>query len=175
MWKDKIVYDGNITNKENTKQIDIDRNILLLTDSYKLTHWKQYPPGTEKVYSYFESRGGEFPEVVFFGLQYFIKKYLEGNVVNKEAIDEAEYIVSKHLSDKNLFNRKGWEYILKEYDGKLPVSIRSVPEGTVVPVSNVLITIENTDPNCYWLTNYLETLLVQTWYPITVATLSMHM
>ena len=49
-----------------------DANILLLTDSYKATHWKQYPPGTESIYSYFESRGGRFDEVVFFGLQYYL-------------------------------------------------------------------------------------------------------
>ena len=56
-------------------------NIILLTDSYKVSHYKQYPPGTEKVYSYFESRGGKYEEVCFFGLQYFIKRYLVGAVV----------------------------------------------------------------------------------------------
>ena len=68
------------------------------------------------------------------------------------------------------FNREGWEYILKAHGGRLPVSIKAVAEGTVVPAKNVLMTIENTDPKCYWLTNYLETLLVQVWYPMTVAT-----
>eukprot|EP01050_Picozoa_sp_SAG11_P025516 SAG11_NODE_5783_length_1465_cov_0.834553_3_plen_121_part_00 len=57
-----------------------DDNIILLTDSYKLTHFRQYPPGTETVYSYFESRGGKFPEINFFGLQYFIKRYFVGQV-----------------------------------------------------------------------------------------------
>ena len=57
-----------------------DDNIILLTDSYKLTHYKQYPPGSEIVYSYFESRGGVWDEVCFFGLQYFIKRYLTGPV-----------------------------------------------------------------------------------------------
>merc|ERR1719498_238152 len=69
---------------------DKEWNIMLLTDSYKITHWKQYPPGTTQVYSYFESRGGEFPEVLFFGLQYFIKRYLTGQVITQEKIDEAE-------------------------------------------------------------------------------------
>jgi nicotinamide phosphoribosyltransferase len=147
-------------------------NLLLLTDSYKLTHWRQYPPGTSNVYSYFESRGGEFPETVFFGLQYLLKRYLEGEVIIQKDIDEAEEITGLHLGDKSLFNRKGWEYILNKYDGRLPVSIKAVPEGTVVPNHNVLMTIENTDPNVWWLTNYLETLLVQTWYPSTVATQS---
>ncbi len=150
-------------------------NILLLTDSYKVTHWRQYPPGTEKVYSYFESRGGKYPEVLFFGLQYMLKKHLEGVVVTQETIDTAEMIVEKHLGNKSLFNREGWEYILREHGGRLPISIKAVPEGSVVPTHNVLMTIENTDPKCFWLTNYLETLLVQVWYPTTVATLSMNM
>jgi nicotinamide phosphoribosyltransferase len=124
------------------------------------------------VYSYFESRGGKFPAVTFFGLQYLLRKHLEGQVVTREKIDEAEEIVNAHFGMPGLFNRKGWEHILKEHGGRLPVRIRAVPEGTTVPVSNVLMTIENTDKKCYWLPNYLETLLVQAWYPTTVATLS---
>jgi nicotinamide phosphoribosyltransferase len=147
-------------------------NLLLLTDCYKLTHWKQYPPKTTKVYSYFESRGGDYPETVFFGLQYLLKKYLEGKVVTQEKIAEAEEITELTLGNKNLFNRDGWEYILNQLDGKLPISIKAVPEGNIVQTRNALITVENTDPKCYWLTNYLETLLVQAWYPITVATQS---
>ncbi len=153
----------------------LGENLITLTDSYKLTHWRQYPPGTSKVYSYFESRGGKFSETLFFGLQYYLQRYLEGSVITEKGIDEAEGIAALHLGDKALFNRKGWEHILHEHDGKLPVSIKAVPEGTVVPTHNVLVTIENTCPDCYWLTNYLETLLVQTWYPTTVATLSMKM
>jgi nicotinamide phosphoribosyltransferase len=150
-------------------------NLLLLTDSYKLTHWRQYPPGTEKVYSYFESRGGMFDKVVFFGLQYFVERYLEGAVVTQDKIDEAAKIAALHLGNESLFNREGWEYILRKHGGMLPVSIKAVPEGSVVETHNVLVTVENTDPKCYWLTNYLETLLVQTWYPTTVATLSRNM
>src|SRR5262245_4996664 len=150
-------------------------NLLLMTDSYKLTHWRQYPPGTEHVYSYFESRGGKFDSTVFFGLQYFLKEYLTGLEVTAEKIDEAAEFTAKHLGNAGLFNRTGWEHILKTHGGKLPVVIRAIPEGTEVPVLNVLVTIENTDPACWWLTNYLETLLVQTWYPVTVATLSHQM
>ena len=105
----------------------MDENILLLTDSYKLSHWEQYPPKTTHVYSYFESRGGEFPETLFFGLQYIIKRYLEGEVVTKEKIDEAEEVVAKHMGSKKLFNRAGWERLLEEYAGALPVQIKAVP------------------------------------------------
>lgn len=144
-------------------------NIILCTDSYKASHYRQYPPDTEFVYSYFESRGGKFDDVCFFGLQYFIKRYLCGPVVTKEKIDDAEELLGMHMPPGN-FNRAGWEYILEKHGGVLPISIKSVPEGTCVPNKNVLFTMVNTDPACFWLTNYLETLLVQVWYPMTVAT-----
>lgn len=150
-------------------------NLILRTDSYKFTHWKQYPPGTGRVYSYFESRGGRWREVVFFGLQYYLKRFLEGPVIDRAAIDEAEDLVARHFGDPSLFNRAGWEHIVRVHGGRLPVSIRAVPEGTPVPCHNVLMTVENTDPACYWLPNYLETLLVQTWYGSTVATQSREM
>ena len=67
----------------------METNICLATDSYKLTHWNQYPRGTEKVYSYFESRpGAKFSETVFFGLQYILMEYFAGEVVTKFKIDD---------------------------------------------------------------------------------------
>ncbi|XP_064605441.1 nicotinamide phosphoribosyltransferase-like [Liolophura sinensis] len=144
-------------------------NILLVTDSYKVTHHLQYPDNTSTVYSYFESRGGKFRSTVFFGLQYILKRWLVGPVVTREKIDEAVAIYKEHFG-RDLFNEEGWNYILNHHGGHLPVRIKAIPEGTVVPYKNVLFTVENTDPKCFWLTNYLETLLVQVWYPMTVAT-----
>lgn len=149
-------------------------NPILLTDSYKVTHHKQYEKGTTKVYSYFESRGGAFPETVFYGLQYYIKEYLS-IPITQEMIDYADKRMGLHFGNKTHFNRAGWEYILKNHGGRLPIRIKAVPEGTVVPYSNVLMTVENTDPECFWLTNYVETLLVMVWYPSTVATQSRQM
>lgn len=146
-------------------------NVILLTDSYKVSHYKQYPPGSEVVYSYFESRGGQFPEVLFFGLQYYLKRYLEGQVVTRAKIDEADELLVAHFG-KKVLNRAGWEHILTKHGGRLPISIKAAPEGSVISSRNVLMTIENTDPACFWLTNYLETLLVQVWYGCTVATQS---
>jgi nicotinamide phosphoribosyltransferase len=147
-------------------------NIVLLTDSYKISHYKQYPPNTGNIYSYFESRGGAFNEVTFFGLQYLIKNYLQGVVVTKEKIDAAETIYGKHFGDASLFYRAGWEHILNKHGGMLPVKIKAAPEGSVIPTHNAMMTVVNTDPACFWLTNFLETLLVQTWYGSTVATQS---
>uniref|UniRef100_A0A0B6ZJ93 Nicotinamide phosphoribosyltransferase n=1 Tax=Arion vulgaris TaxID=1028688 RepID=A0A0B6ZJ93_9EUPU len=144
-------------------------NIILVTDSYKVTHHLQYPPNTSLVYSYFESRGGKFPNTVFFGLQYILKRWLVGPVVTKEKIQEAKEVYKAHFG-QDYFNESGWNYILEHHGGHLPLKIKAVPEGTIVPTKNVLFTVENTDPECFWLTNYFETLLVQTWYPMTVAT-----
>lgn len=146
-------------------------NILTLTDSYKPSHWKQYPVGTSKVYSYLESRGGKFDNTMFYGLQYFIKRYLTGKVVTEEGIQRAKKFWTAHLGP-GLFNEKGWRHILDKHDGRLPVRIKAIPEGSVVKTGNVLVTVENTDPEVPWLTNYLETLLLQVWYPTTVGTLS---
>jgi len=160
------------------------RNIVLIGDSYKISHFAQYPPGTEYVYSYFESRGCEEPEwkeVTFFGLQYIMKEYMVGQVVTQAKIEEAAGLYEHHfgaefvapgLTNPAAFNRVGWEYILKEKGGKLPILIKAVPEGMSVPNKCVLMTVVNTDPKCFWLTNYLETLLVQVWYPMTVCTQS---
>jgi nicotinamide phosphoribosyltransferase len=144
-------------------------NIILNTDSYKVGMFKQYPAGTTGVYSYIESRGGRYDSTVFFGLQAFIKEYLL-SPISQADIDIADEILTAHGEP---FNREGWQYILDNHAGYLPVVIRAVPEGTVVPVSNVLATIENTDPECFWLTTWLETALLRAvWYSTTVATQS---
>jgi nicotinamide phosphoribosyltransferase len=145
------------------------KNIILNTDSYKVSMFKQYPVGTTGVYSYIESRGGRYDSTVFFGLQAFIKEYLLEPITQAD-IDIADEILTAHGEP---FNKAGWQYILDKHDGYLPVIIRAVPEGTVVPVKNVLATIENTDPECFWLTTWLETALLRAvWYPTTVATQS---
>jgi len=150
-------------------------NIIALTDSYKVSHFRQYPAGTTRVFSFLESRGGRYKETVFFGLQYFIKKYLMGKVVTEEKIEEAKELFALHFGDANAFNEAGWRHILTKHGGRLPIEIKAVREGVRVPVSNVLVTVVNTDPEVAWLTNYIETLLVELWYPITVATQSYFM
>jgi nicotinamide phosphoribosyltransferase len=147
-------------------------NIIDATDSYKWTHWRQYPKGTEGVYSYFESRvGANYPYTLFFGLQYIMKRFLEGPVVTGEKLAEANAMAQAHFGGP-LFNYEGWDYILNEHGGCLPLRIKAVAEGSRIPINNVMMTVENTDPKCFWLTNALETQLTQVWYPSTVATLS---
>lgn len=152
-----------------TSRVHALDNIILLTDSYKSSHYVQYPPGTSRVYSYIESRKGESNITLFFGLQYFIKRYLL-HPITQQDIDTAEAIITQHGVP---FNRTGWEYILNKHNGYLPLRIKALKEGSIVPIRNALVTIENTDPECYWLTSYLETIILQNcWYPTTVATRS---
>ena len=147
------------------------KNIILNTDSYKCSQFRQYPPGTEYVYSYIESRGGQWDRTVFFGLQAFLREYMTTPITQAD-IDIAEKIITAHGEP---FNREGWEYIVKQHGGRLPVEIKALPEGTVIETRNVLVSIVNTDPKCYWLTSYLETALLRAvWYPTTVATNSYH-
>jgi nicotinamide phosphoribosyltransferase len=143
-------------------------NLILRTDSYKASQFLQYPTSSSYLFSYLESRGGVYDRTVFFGLQYYLKEYLS-TPITVEDVEEAKEFFAIHGVE---FNYEGWMYIAKELKGKLPVRIRAVPEGTAVPVSNILMSIENTDPKCYWLVNWLETLLLKVWYPTTVATQS---
>ncbi len=151
----------------NTLSLD---NLLLNTDSYKASHWLQYPPGTDATFFYVESRGGVYDRTVFFGLQAILKEYLSKPVTHAD-IDEAKEIYAAHGEP---FNEPGWRDIVDRLGGHLPVRIRAVPEGTVVPTHQALVTIESTDPQAYWVPSYLETMLLRLWYPVTVATISWH-
>lgn len=148
-------------------------NIILMTDSYKASHYLQYPPGTEYVSSYGESRGSDrgWKKAMMAGLQMLLKGVLS-KPITQEDIDEAEAIWTAHGEP---FNREGWMHILNEHGGYLPVRIEAVPEGTVVENGNVLFQVVNTDPKVPWLTSYLETVILRAvWFPTTVATQDMH-
>lgn len=144
-------------------------NPILNVDSYKASHYLQYPPHTSHVSSYIESRGGKFERLIFFGLQMFIKQYLL-KPITQTHIDEAAAILPAHGLP---FNRAGWEYILKNHRGFLPLELSALPEGSQVAHQVALVQVHNTDPKCAWLTSYVETALLRAvWYPTTVATIS---
>lgn len=145
-------------------------NLLLNTDSYKASHWLQYPPGTDATFFYVESRGGIHDRTVFFGLQAILKEYLATAVTHAD-VDQARDVFAAHGEP---FNEAGWRDIVDRHGGHLPIRIRAVPEGTVVPTHEALMTIESTDPKAFWVPSYLETMLLRIWYPITVATISWH-
>jgi nicotinamide phosphoribosyltransferase len=145
----------------------MNQNLLLMVDSYKVSISKQYPPATDHVYSYIEARGGAWSHAVMFGLQAFLRAYLS-QPITQANIDEAGEFFAAHGEP---FNRAGWDYILRVHAGYLPLMIKAVDEGSVVALGNVLASVVNTDPKCFWLTTYLETALLRAiWYPTTVAT-----
>ncbi|MEM6802609.1 MAG: nicotinate phosphoribosyltransferase [Bacteroidota bacterium] len=155
-------------------------NPLTLTDGYKLDHRRQYPAQTELVYSNWtarKSRHDDIQEVVFFGLQYFIKRYLleefEQNFFSKpkqEVLDSYTRRVNNYLGE----NQVGIAHIAALHDlGYLPIRIKALPEGTAVPIRVPMFVLYNTLPEFFWLTNYFETLLSTTvWMPCTSATLA---
>ena len=155
--------------------------ITLLADFYKLSHRKQYPEGTTKVYSTLTPRSNKYApysdEIVWFGLQYFIKEYLIDrfnkdffNKPKKDVVKEyerlVEYSLGKEYSDT--------KHIEELHDlGYLPIKISALPEGILVPMRVPVMTIENTHDKFFWLTNFLETILSTTiWLPTTSATLA---
>lgn len=146
-------------------------NLLLQTDVYKFDHAAQYAKGTTKVYSYFCPRKASKEygdQVIFFGLQYYLDKYLT-KPVTKADVDEFKEISSSILGpDAINYSRY---YALADL-GYLPIKIKAIPEGERVGVRNALFTIQNTHPDFFWLVNYIETLLLKVWYPTTVATIS---
>lgn len=145
-------------------------NPILNTDSYKASHWLQYPPGIKNVSSYAEARpGGDFDEVVFFGLRFYLEAYLSKPITVAD-VEQAREIVEAHGEP---FNYDGWMHIVNVHGGRLPLKITALPEGTVVPAGIPLLQIEATDPACFWLVSYIETALLRAlWYGSTVATYS---
>lgn len=145
-------------------------NLILATDSYKHSHFLQYPPEAQIISAYAEARHNDFAkEVLFLGLQPFLIDYL-GKPVSPADVDEAEAICTAHGVP---FNRAGWDAIVTDHGGFLPIAIKALPEGMIVPSGVPLVQVENTDPRMPWLPTFIETALLRAiWYPTTVATLS---
>jgi nicotinamide phosphoribosyltransferase len=153
---------------------------ILLTDGYKLDHRRQYPEGTEYVYSNWTPRSCQyFPEAhegtVVFGIHYFIKKYLLEEF-NKNFFSRPKEEVIEEFSRRiNTFlgpNQVGINHISSLHDlGYLPIKIKALPEGTLCPIGVPVLTVINTVPEFFWITNYLETLMSAClWLPMTSAT-----
>ena len=133
--------------------------------------------------------GGD--HVVFFGLQYLVREYMTGTVVTAELIEEADAFIARYMADVGVLGENGFDYTMfprgdweamatGDYDGTgnpdpsragvLPIKIESLPEGTLLTPGVCCFKLTNTHPRFYWLPNFLETILVQVWYPMTVAT-----
>lgn len=147
-------------------------NFILNCDSYKNDHGRMLKPGVK----YFESNiiarkaTEHTTHVTSFGMQMFLKAYMVGVQITKEVIDEAEIEITEQGYE---FDRARWEYIVEKYNGKIPLRIRALPDGTVVPVGVPLVRVFNTDENVAWLVGYIETMIQRgIWFPSTVATIA---
>ncbi len=150
---------------------DFKENRVMLSDSYKYSHYLQYPKGTVNMYDYAEARSlKEYDKTLFFGLQMIWKKYFSTPLT----IDEVEEAKSYAKPHGIPFNEDGWLKIVKDYEGRLPVTIKAVPEGLVIPNKTVLFTVELTknDRDIFWLPSWLEDFLMKVWYTCSVATRS---
>ena len=155
-------------------------NPLLYTDGYKVDHRRQYPNKTTLVYSNWTprmSRIKDVDEVVFFGLQYFIKKYLiedfETNFFNKSKAEVCKKY-QRRINNYLGANQVGIKHIEDLHDfGYLPMVIKALPEGVSVPIRVPMLTMYNTEAEFFWLTNYFETILSTTlWLPCNSATIA---
>ncbi|HLP12276.1 MAG TPA: nicotinate phosphoribosyltransferase [Flavobacteriales bacterium] len=152
-------------------------NPLMLIDFYKADHRRQYPEGTELVYSNFTPRKSriETDRLVFFGLQYFIKEYLVKQWNEDFFNQPKEKVVADYK--RRMDNALGKdsipvEHIAELHDlGYLPLIVKGLPEGTIVTPKIPVVTVYNTLPKFFWLTNYLESLMSAIlWKPSTSAT-----
>ena len=169
----------------------------LMCDFYKVSHKEQYPEGTEYIYSTFTPRSNKyFPvadAVVVFGIQAFVKKYMV-DYFNKNFFKRSKLAVVKEyqrfiyhtlLNPGNIqgLSKAAIERAVKEVDvqhisdlhdlGYLPLELKSLPEGALAPIKVPVVTLENTKPQFFWLTNYFETIMSNMiWQPMTSATIA---
>ena len=152
----------------------ITQNLCLKTDSYKISHWLQFPEGATESSYYIESRGSKIEgvnHVMSMGSEIMADMLEKG--VTKEDVEYARDFYKQHFMGQEIFNYEGFMRIVNEFNGKLPLRIRAVPDGTVIPVKNVQATYEATHPDFEWLAGFFETKALRTtWYTSTVATIS---
>ena len=153
----------------------------LLCDFYKVSHREQYPKDTEKIYSTWTPRTSRIKginEVVAFGFQAFIKEYLinyfNDNFFNRnldDVVNEYQRVIKYTLG---VHNPDASHIISLHKLGYLPLQIKAVKEGTLIPIRIPMLTVENTKSEFFWLTNYIETLMsCYLWQPSTSATLAL--
>jgi len=144
-------------------------NRIMMSDSYKYSHTKQYPSNMVKMFDYAEARSDkEYNKTVFFGLQYILKRYFSEPIEMREVIEAKNYAEWHGIP----FELKGWTYIVEELGGMLPIRIKAVPEGSVMPTRVPLMTIESTDEYVPWVVSWLETTILKVWYTSNIATRS---
>jgi nicotinamide phosphoribosyltransferase len=155
-------------------------NAILLTDGYKLDHRRQYPVGTQFVYSNWTPRSNFYlteakKGAVVFGIQHFVKKYLIEYFNREFFCKPLDEVIKSFTRRVNAFlgpNEVGYQHVADLHKlGYLPIELKALPEGTICPIRVPMLTIKNTLPEFFWITNFLETIMsCELWLPMTSAT-----
>lgn len=163
-----LAVKGSDTEYDFQDQLTI--GLICRSDSYKFGHAFVYPEGVNGMSSYGVARITPKEEVVPFGMQLLLKKYLTQRITH-DHIEQAEQFSIRHFG-RAIFARKDWEKVVDQYDGRLPLIIRAVPEGTPVRGGDPLYTVTCLDESLYWMATYFETIILRgIWYPTTIATM----
>lgn len=148
-------------------------NVVMLGDSYKYSHATQYPQGVTNLFDYNEARSiKNYEKMVFVGLQGALKEYFTEAITERD-VAEAELYATFHGIP---FCRAGWDVIVNDYNGFIPVTVKAVPEGSVIPNKTVPFSVELTvaDERIFWVVSWLETFLMKVWYTCNIATRSFY-
>jgi nicotinamide phosphoribosyltransferase len=148
-------------------------NPLLNADSYKHSHFPQYPAGATGLSSHIEPRknntGLDITHVTPFGPQGWILDHLMGGV-SVEHVEHAQKVLGIHGEP---FAQKAFKKLVTEYDGMPPFKLRAVKEGLQLPIGNVMADVECEDPDMFWIGSFYETQILRAaWFGTTVATIS---
>jgi nicotinamide phosphoribosyltransferase len=155
-------------------------DFITMCDGYKLDHRRQFPIGTQRIYSNFTPRSSRIAgqnTVVFFGLQYFLDEYL-GRIAQETFFSKPRQVVIDRYQRllNNYFgpNDIGVDHIAALHDyGRVPLEFRALPEGTHVPLRCPMFTVMNTHDDFFWMTNYIETMISSViWHACTSATIA---
>jgi nicotinamide phosphoribosyltransferase len=144
-------------------------NLLIDTDSYKVSHWAAYPSDTTRLVAYMEPRLNDGEYMKFFGLQSLLMDWI-ANPITLEDVDEAAEMYCDHFMRNDVFPLEKWKYIATKYGGHLPIKISALPEGTLIKGSNLMLKVESTDECVAWVATFVETQLLRLWSDITVCT-----
>jgi nicotinamide phosphoribosyltransferase len=147
----------------------IPDNPIVRADGYKYTHWLFNNPKLRAVFSYLEARYGKYAVNIPFGFQYKLLEYFTTRIT-AEMVEYKAAFDREYFGTDKFFNRRGFEYIVEKHDGRWPVEIRIVPEGTPVPQGNIVASIRSTDERAAWAAQYIETQFMQPWASTQIAT-----
>jgi nicotinamide phosphoribosyltransferase len=146
---------------------DLKISLMLRADSYKLSHAFTYPDDIEGMATYIEARTSGDNVIIPFGMQMLVKRYLMQRITLLD-IAVAKDFAARHGEP---FSEEAWLYLVEEYDGAIPITLRAVPEGFPVRSGNALVSCVCVDKKLFWLAAYFETLILRgVWYPTTIAT-----